>query len=41
MLQTPDIKSWLQDLTFKQWGWYLNFSAWFMEKVLFEDKKIK
>jgi hypothetical protein len=27
-------------LTFKQPGWYLNFSAWFMQNVLFEQKKI-
>jgi len=23
------------------WGEYLNFSAWFMKNVLFENKKIK
>jgi hypothetical protein len=28
-------------LTFKQLGWYLNFSAWFMENVLFEQKMVK
>jgi len=28
-------------LTFKQLGWYLNSSAWFMKHILFEQKKIK
>jgi hypothetical protein len=28
-------------LTFKQPGWYLNCSLWFMKNVLFEQKKIK
>jgi hypothetical protein len=28
-------------LTFKQPGWYLNFSEWFMKNVLFEQKKKK
>jgi hypothetical protein len=27
--------------TFKQQGWYLNSSAWFMKHILFEQKKIK
>jgi hypothetical protein len=28
-------------LTFKRPGWYVNFSAWFMINILFEQKKIK
>jgi hypothetical protein len=33
---------WVGQLTFKQFGYYLNFSAWIMKKsVLFEQKKDK
>jgi hypothetical protein len=28
-------------LTFKQQGWYLNFSIWFKENVFFEQEKTK
>jgi hypothetical protein len=28
-------------LTFKQLGWYSDFHALFMKKILFEQKKIK
>ena len=28
-------------LTIKRWGWFLNFTIWFMKNVLFEQKKYK
>jgi hypothetical protein len=28
-------------LTFKQVGWYMNFSAQFIKNILFDQKKIK
>jgi hypothetical protein len=43
---TPDVRTLILSrletvVTLKQTGWYLNFSAWFMNNILFVQKKKK